>query len=84
LSVGQLPQHSHGFFANSDIANTDTVAGNYLASTESGNGAGIFSNTPTNLEQANTASIGLSGSGNPHEHPHLVLRYGICFEEIGV
>jgi microcystin-dependent protein len=78
LSISQLPSHSHGLFVNSASGNTGTAAGNYLTS-QSGGGEGVMSDTPTNLEQANEFSIGLTGSGNPHEHPHLVLRYGICY-----
>jgi microcystin-dependent protein len=84
LSIGQLPSHNHALFANSDGANTDSVAGNYLSSAEAGNGGGLFSDTATNLEQANASSIGLSGSGLPHEHPHIVARWAICFESVGV
>ena len=83
LSVGQLPQHSHTLFVNNGSADTGIPAGNFLNST-SGGGEPVMDSTGASLEATNSNSIGLSGSGSPHEHPHLVLRYGICFEEIGV
>jgi microcystin-dependent protein len=82
LGIGNLPQHSHNLLVNSAVANSDVAAGNYLSSSESSSGAGLMSDTPTNLEQANEFSIGLTGSGNPHEHPYQNFIYTICFESV--
>ncbi len=83
LTPNQLPQHGHSLAVNSDAPNTSVVAGNYLSSQDSG-GGGLMSSAPTNLEIANSNSIGLTGSGLPHEHPSIAVRWAICFESVGI
>ncbi|MET0707144.1 MAG: tail fiber protein [Tardiphaga sp.] len=85
LTSGELPLHSHGFFATTSAAQTITAAGNQLASAGAGKGGGDKSLVYSpNANKATTGlsprAIGPAGRSIAHNNmqPYLGVNFCIC------
>lgn len=73
LTVGQIPAHSHTFFASAAHGNSLQPGGNYWASASQVN---LYSTNSSHVAMAPPA-IGMTGGGQPHDNrsPYLVMNY---------
>lgn len=83
LTVDNLPSHSHNLVGNSSSADTGSIVNGFL-SASAGSGEDLISTNLSNGETFGANSISNTGSGTPHEHPYLVVRWAICFESVGI
>ena len=76
LAVGQLPSHAHPVRANSGPSTTKEPAGAYPAK------GGAYASAQN--AKMNTAMLGKTGGGQPHENrqPYLALNYVIALQGI--
>lgn len=83
LSESQLPSHTHSLIVSNNLANSDEGFGNYITTMDVGGGP-LMSSLPIQLETTNSASIGNTGSGLPHQHPYQKTIFAICYESVGI
>jgi microcystin-dependent protein len=85
LSVQELPSHTHTLSGNPSGATTNVPTGNVLARGQAGNNPmNYYDTSQTNLVAMNAASIGNTGSSQPHENmqPYLTLTFAIALQGI--
>ena len=78
LTLAEMPAHNHSLAVNSGGGTTDNPANNYLAA----NSEGIKHYSNSAGSNANTASIGNTGTGSSPAHnnmpPYLGIYHIIC------
>ncbi len=78
LTQQQLPTHTHGVLASTDVGNTPNVSGSFLAGFNEGY------RTPTALTTLRPSTVTNVGGSQPHENmsPYLVLNFCIALQGI--
>ncbi|WP_462158963.1 phage tail protein [Pseudoalteromonas sp. GB56] len=81
LNINELPDHNHALMASLNDADSSNPANDVLASQSDGDQpyAGAPSD-PSNFQQLNSQSIGISGGGQAHNNlmPSLCVNFIIC------
>ena len=86
LTFGNLPQHNHQFFADTDPSTSNEAAGHIIASYNINPPINYYKKEPSSEKHVamNDASISQTGSSKPHSNmqPYLAFSFIICYEGV--